>query len=113
MSQPCDCACYLWFLWSYIEPEIAHLYQIVLPKVYEYWDDVAVALGYKAPIVSNIEKKYGDLKKCCKALFKDWLSPESTSDVPKTWSTLLNAIKKVPELNETSTGEKILKELAQ
>ena len=74
------------------------LNEFVIPKIQAEWEDVAYALRYKIHAVRAIEVKHReDPKKCCKELLKDWLTTENGRS-PKTWSTLLYALRKVNEL---------------
>ena len=70
----------------------------VIPKIAAEWEDVAYSLRYDIYTVNMIrEKNYEDPKKCCVELFKNWLS--TTHGIPpKTWSTLLQSMKKVNQL---------------
>ena len=77
---------------------MGELNEIVIPKIQAEWEDVAYALVYDIPTVNNISQKCNeDPKKCCRELFKDWLSTDHGAG-PKTWSTLLDKLKKVKEL---------------
>ena len=72
--------------------------KIVIPKIQAEWEEVAYALRYKIPTVDSIKTKYNDNpKKCCKELFKDWLSTGHGVS-PKTWSTLLDKLREVEDL---------------
>ena len=76
-----------------------HLNKIVVPVVAAEWEDIAYALEYKIPAVKLIEKKHKeDPKKCCKELFKDWLSTDNGVK-PKTWQTLIDTLKEVDKLD--------------
>ena len=72
--------------------------KIVIPKIQAEWEDVAYALHYEIPTVNAIKAMCNDNpKKCCKELFKDWLSTDHGA-APKTWSTLLDKLKEVEDL---------------
>ena len=78
---------------------MGHLVKFVIPKVKAYWEDIAyVALNYEISDVEAIKQNESDVKKCCQALFKDWLTTEHGVK-PKTWSTLLTHLKEVEELS--------------
>ena len=71
---------------------------IVIPRIQAEWEDVAFALGYKIPTVNAIKAKHNDNpKKCCRELFIDWLSSDHGVG-PKTWSTLIETLKRIEEL---------------
>ncbi|XP_065900602.1 uncharacterized protein [Dysidea avara] len=95
------------------EPEVIDLRQIVVPRVYAHWRDVAFALYYKITTVNGIEAKHKkDPEESCKGLFEDWLSTNNGERAgPKTWATLLGAIEKVKKL--AKARKEILKEVAQ
>ena len=83
--------------------------EIVIPKIQAEWEDVAYALRYQIPTVNAIKAKYNDNpKKCCKELFKDWLSTNHGAS-PKIWSTLLDKLKKVEDL--AAARDEIMEEL--
>ena len=76
---------------------------IVVPRIQAVWEDVAYALSYEIPTVDTIKAKHKeDPKKCCKELFKDWLSTDH-GDSPKTWSTLIEKLKEVEDLAAATT----------
>lgn len=83
---------------NYLEPEMADVNTIVIPRIKAEWEDVAYALRYKIVQVNAIKAKHnGDPKKCCRELFIDWLSTAHGVS-PKTWSTLLDKLKEVEDL---------------
>jgi len=94
---------------AYIEPEMCDLNRIVVPMIEAYWREVAFALRYKNHTVYSIQTKHsGDQKKCCKHLLEDWLTTNHGQNAgPKTWSTLLKALKEIEDL--TAAREEILK----
>ena len=64
------------------------------------WEYIAEALHYDLSIIKDIEVRGGgNPKKCCRELLKDWLMTNNGAKAgPKTWSTLLNALKKIDEI---------------
>ena len=83
--------------------------KIIIPKIQAEWEDVAYALCYKIPTVKAIKAKCNDNpKRCCKELFKDWLSTDHGAS-PKTWSTLLDKLKEVDDL--AAAKDEIMEEL--
>ena len=83
--------------------------EIVIPKIQAEWEYVAYALRYQIPTVKAIKAKCNDNpKKCCKELFEDWLSTNHGAS-PKTWSTLLDKLKKVEDL--AAARDEIMEEL--
>ena len=86
------------------------LISFVIPKVAAEWEDLAYALHYKISAVQCIESNHGDVKKCCRALFKDWLTTNNGAK-PKTWQTLLDALKLIENL--TSVTQEITDKLHQ
>ena len=87
------------------------LNKIVVSKISANWEDVAYALDFEIHTVEFITSKhYGDPKKCCKELLKNWLIT-SNGVRPKSWSTLLSKLKDVEEL--AAASEEIMKELVK
>ena len=82
---------------------------IVIPLLKGEWEDVAFLLNYKATTINGIKQSYhDDPKKCCRALFMDWL--ETNRGVsPKDWGTLLNNVAESKDF--TKTVEDILEQL--
>ena len=84
---------------------------IVVPNVSVDWEDVAYALQYDIHIVRRITNTHsGDLTKCCKELFKDWLISNHGKG-PRIWQTLLKALKEIEQL--AAVTEKIVKDLIE
>ena len=62
------------------------------------WKTVADFLDYDINTIEVITKKYkGDPEECCDGLFRDWLSTDHGA-APKTWDTLLKALKDIDKL---------------
>ena len=75
-----------------------HLNNMVIPKIAAYWKKVADALEFEVWKIKSIEKKYrNDPEECCDELLREWLS-SGLGLQPKTWSTLINALKEVKQL---------------
>ena len=54
------------------------LNRIVVTKVSAEWEGIAYALQYEIPTVEQISAKRNDNPtKCCKELFKNWLSTDN------------------------------------
>jgi len=84
------------------------LNRFVVPRIKAYWREVAYALHYKKYTLDDIENK--DRDRACTVFFENWLSTDNGKSAgPKTWSTLLDAIKEIKDL--TSVREEILKDL--
>ena len=88
------------------------LNEFVIPKIQAEWEDVAFALRYKNHAVRTIKVKHReDPRKCCREVLQDWLTAKNGRS-PKTWSTLLDALRKVNELaSVTREIEKVLSKL--
>ena len=94
-----------------LEPQMDDLNMIVVPRISADWEDVAYALRYEIPAVKFIKSKHNnDPKKCCKELLIDWLTTNNGVR-PKIWSTLLDKLKKIGELD--AAREKIREELIE
>ena len=88
----------LLLLQNILEPEMGDINKIIIPKIQAEWEDVAYALRYKIPTVKAIMARCNDNpKRCCKELFIDWLSTDNGVG-PKTWSTLLDKLKQIKDL---------------
>ena len=95
----------------FLEPKMCDLNKIVVSKVSPKWEDIAYELGYEIPKVDEISTKHKeDTKKCCKELFKDWLTTSNGVE-PKIWQTLLDKLKEIEELHEITKD--ITKKLIQ
>ena len=82
----------------FTEPKMKHLNNTVIPRIAAYWKKVADALEFEVWKILTIEKKYrGDPEECCDELLRIWLS-SGLGLHPKTWSTLINALKYVKQL---------------
>ena len=77
------------------------LTKIVIPKIMNEWEYIAESLRYDLFIIKTIkERAFGDPKKCCRELFKDWLTTDRGAKAgPKVWSTLIKAIKDTDEIS--------------
>ena len=88
---------------------MADINKIVIPRIKAEWDDFAYALHYETNAVKAIREKHReDPKKCCRAIFEDWLETDN-GDGPKSWQTILDKLKEVEEL--VAAREKIMQEL--
>ena len=82
---------------------------IVIPLLKAEWEDVAFLLNYKATTIDSIKQSQrDDPRKCCRALFVDWLET-CRGNSPKDWGTLLNTIAESEDF--TKTVEEILEQL--
>ena len=73
------------------------LIKIVIPKISPQWEDVAYALHFDIHTVLIIKYDHSKSNRCCKEVFKTWLSTDKGVS-PKTWATLLNKLIEVDEL---------------
>ena len=83
------------------------LTKIVIPKIMTEWEYVAEAFRYSIQDIRGIrEKGHGDLKKCCREFFIDWLdSNHGAKAGPKVWSPLLDTLKVVDEIADETVEE--------
>ena len=87
------------------------LNRIVVPLVFEEWEDIAFALQYDIPTVEKINVKCKENPtKCCKELFKNWLTTDDGAK-PKIWQTLMDKLKEIEEL--AGVTEDIMERLIQ
>ena len=70
-----------------------HLNNIVVPKIAFNWKRFADSLEFEHSEINAINAKCrGDPEVCCEEVFRDWLSLDQGIG-PRTWSTLLMALK--------------------
>ena len=86
------------------------LNKIVVPKVSAEWEDIALALDYGISYIKKISLEHKDPKKCCRALFKDWLETSNGAE-PKIWQTLLDKLKEIEEFH--AIAKDIIEKLIQ
>ena len=80
-------------LLPFTEPKMKHLNNIVVPKIAAKWRRFADSLEFESGVVNTIDVKYRNHpEECCEEVFRDWLSLDHGIG-PRTWSTLLKAIK--------------------
>jgi len=92
-----------------IEPQMADINKIVVPRIHTEWEDFAYALRYKIATVRGIKANNENTKTCCKELFIDWLSTDHGVG-PKTWKTVIEKLKEVDEL-AAAISEAIMNDL--
>jgi len=82
------------------------MHRLVIPKISIKWKAVAELLEIET---DNIEDKWkGDSADCCEEVLRVWINSDHGLQ-PKTWSTLILAIKEIKQLALVS--EEIKKEL--
>ena len=87
------------------------LHEIVILRIAANWSIVADYLEYELEYKQLIKERFhDDPLKCCVELLEDWLS-SNRGISPKSWSTLIKALKGIKSL--TATTEKIAKDLAK
>ena len=85
------------------------LHEIVVPRIAADWSIVADYLGYEVEYKRLIKENCRDnAQRCCVELLEDWLSSDRGVS-PKSWSTLIEALKEIKSI--TATTEKIIKDL--
>ena len=96
-----------------LEPNMGDLLEFVIPEIQERWKNVAyIVLHCDIETVEAIQKKHqNDIEECSQELFKIWLTT-AQGVKPKTWSTLIEKLKKVKGLTSaTEVIENKLKDL--
>ena len=95
----------------HVEPQMADLQKIVIPKIMTNWEQLAEALRYDDAIIDSIKHAQRDNpKECCRALFKDWLQTNNGAEVGrKVWSTLFATIKEHDLVGDDIREEMIAK----
>ena len=87
------------------------LIRMVVPKVSAEWEYIAYALQYDITTVDQISVKHQENPtKCCKELFKNWLTTDNGAK-PKTWQTLLDELKEIEEFSGIT--KEIIKKLIE
>ena len=85
------------------------LHEIVVPRIAADWSKVADYLEYEVEYKRVIKERcHHDPERCCVELLEDWLASDRGVS-PKSWSTLIEALKGIK--NITATTEKIIKDL--
>ncbi|XP_065919658.1 uncharacterized protein [Dysidea avara] len=85
-----------------LPPKMKELHQFVIPHIAAYWREVADYLKYTIGVIKTIKEKYNyDPAKCCDELFRNWLCTSNGVE-PKTWSTLINTLKDIKDLEEVA-----------
>ena len=75
-----------------------HLVNIVLPRIAADWKIVAFNLGFQNSAIRIIQQRERDDPECCcREMLADWVTTDHGVR-PKTWSTLLCALKKIEKL---------------
>ena len=100
----------MYFIYYCLEPEMADINRIVIPRIQAEWEDVAYALRYKISRIKAIKENNQNSKKCCRELFIDWLSTDHGAG-PRTWATLIEKLKEVEDL--TAATNEIIDELGK
>ena len=86
-----------------------HLANVVLPKIAAYWKIVAINLEFDISIIQIIQQKErDDPENCCLEMLTKWVTTDHGVG-PKTWDTLLHALKESKKL--TNACNEIEKEL--
>ena len=79
------------------------LVNIVLPRIAADWKIVAINLEFQNSAIRIIQQRgRDDPESCCLEMLTDWVT--TGQDVgPKTWSTLLCALKEIKKLTNACT----------
>ena len=75
-------------------PTLSDLNELIVTKVADRWQELAVALGVKGSVIDAVSKNYHKSSiDACQDLLKRWLTEEKhTGKQDRTWSTLLTAL---------------------
>ena len=78
------------------------LHNIVVPKISSEWKIVADFLELEFSIIDVVEERCkDDPVKCCEEMLREWLKTDHGLQ-PKTWSTLITALKVIKKLPTVS-----------
>ena len=80
-----------------------HLHELVIPKIYLHWREVADCLSESLYIMMMIKKERTSEypMQACEDLLRDWLCSEDSLH-PCSWETLINSLKQVHPLTEVA-----------
>ena len=85
------------------------LTNVVLPKIAADWKIVAINLEFESSTIRIIQQRgRDDPEKCCLEMLTEWVTTDHGVG-PKTWDTLLHALKESKKL--TNACNEIEKEL--
>lgn len=76
-----------------------HLHEVMIPKFYTQWREVAVCLGYSQDTIDMMDKDSANEypMQCCEDLLRDWLCTDDSVN-PHNWETLINNLKQVQQM---------------
>ena len=76
-----------------------HLHELVIPKLYTQWKEVARSLCYSQDTIEKMDKN--SMKEypmqCCEDLFRDWLCSDDSVNT-HSWEALISNLKEVQQL---------------
>lgn len=89
-------------------PELVN--QLMVSRIASKWFIIGTYCGIKDEALKDIERdNAGDVVKCCFQMFEFWLCKDPATEYhPRTWDTLLTAVKKA---HGVQTYENIMCEL--
>ena len=67
------------------------MFILVIPNTAENWREFAMYLGVDACTIRTVEAKHDTAEDCCKEIISRWR--EGAGKVPKTWATILEAMR--------------------
>ena len=67
------------------------LWKHIVPNVAEKWREFALYLGLDAHVIRTLEVKHHTAEGCCQEVISRWR--EGAGKIPKTWVTLLEAMR--------------------
>ena len=91
------------------------LWKEVVPATAHEWLNIGVYLGMDVAILKDCKATESiDLKLCCLEMYEHWLQEsKGTGEKPRTWSTVLSAVKASVGHNAAESIEMGLKERNQ
>ena len=79
----------------------------VIARIASEWEKLALALSIEAYIMRTIKRNHGNsCEDACTDLLRRWLEGEGRE--PKTWATLVEALKEVPDVETVSAISDVL-----
>ena len=89
-----------------------HLHELVIPKIYTHWKQLAVYLKYAQDKIEMMDKRWKSVNaiQCCEDLLRDWLCTDDSAH-PPSWENLITILKEVKHVQLITSGKQIEKDV--
>ena len=83
-----------------IAPKMKHAHELVIPRIYTHWKDVAACLKYSQDTIEMMDEKWKGVNaiQCCEDMLRDWLCTDDSLHPSCSWETLIGVLKQVNQL---------------